>query len=281
MEIDPLQIFCLYMQGLCIGSVLGGVGFTCACERKQYDACRPDIKVLLSLSQEFCCARRLVTVTESPHRDRGINKRRSTTRRMSLSLTSVCAATAEETEYFAKLRFNLQAGLARCRPYWLMGDDAIDQILSEENAIRIIQQYEELSSRVHCMYREDKLRALCPLLAAIPVDGQAELMSLVRRITDAAPAGIALDSEGLNLLRQTFESQRRSMSVAPPKFLRIKEVDAEDHSTSKQSGMPVHRDIESGLVPIYKASSLYSMRPGSAGMMSGIEDYRLLPVKQQ
>eukprot|EP00873_Tetraselmis_striata_P005877 jgi/Tetstr1/426141/TSEL_016469.t1 len=118
------------------------------------------------------------------------------------------ASTEEEICYFDKLRREVQRELSHCRPYWLLGSE-VDSILTAANAASIIRKYADLSARVNCLNREDKLRALCPMIANIPVDGQHELLALIRRIDSAAPSGMVLDESGTLLLMHSTRCGRR------------------------------------------------------------------------
>jgi len=131
-------------------------------------------------------------VSEEPSAD-GPNHSRRT------CLSDTSASTEEEICYFDKLRREVQRELSHCRPYWLLGSE-VDSILTAANAASIIRKYADLSARVNCLNREDKLRALCPMIANIPVDGQHELLALIRRIDSAAPSGMVLDESGTLLL---------------------------------------------------------------------------------
>ena len=116
------------------------------------------------------------------------------------SQTSAVSEDEEETAFFYALRQEMQQNLAHCRPYWLIAGHQLAQILTEGYAAAIIGKYSELSQRVHCSNREDKLRSLCPMIAHIPVEGQQELLSLIRQINAIAPRGMSLDRTGTALL---------------------------------------------------------------------------------
>eukprot|EP00873_Tetraselmis_striata_P022324 jgi/Tetstr1/442588/TSEL_030684.t1 len=131
--------------------------------------------------QEFCCARRLQIETEEAPPGSGL-----------------VAVEQEEERYFLKLRGEVQTALSFCKPYWLREPGV--PLLSEEQAADIIRRYRLLAGRTHCQNHEDKLRALCPLLANIPVESHEELLELLDHIAERAPGEI-LDGRGEDLLK--------------------------------------------------------------------------------
>jgi len=89
-----------------------------------------------------------------------------------------------------------------CQPFWLRGDNAAP--ISTEQAKDIIARYRLLAARTTCTNQEDKLRALCPMLANIPVESHGELLRLVDHLSSRAQE--PLDQVAVQILRGTRNS---------------------------------------------------------------------------
>ena len=120
--------------------------------------------------QEYCAAQRIVTVDEddSTRSHEGSDVEDGET-----------SATPEELALFSDLRAEIQALLPDCRPFWLF--HGFDPDTDSAHVSQFVTRYHELAARVWCQVEEDKLRALCPLLANVPVSTQLELRELLRQ----------------------------------------------------------------------------------------------------
>lgn len=80
-----------------------------------------------------------------------------------------------------------------CRPYWLwrIGMKRGETVLSEQQARAIFTRYHELAAATTCSEPMDKIRALCPLLANMPVESHDELLDLLREIASQEPSSPA------------------------------------------------------------------------------------------
>lgn len=107
------------------------------------------------------------------------------------------AVLADEERFFGQLRDRIQRSLARCEPLWLCDWETY---MTPARARQVVAMYQSLAPAVCCLDAGDKLRALCPLLAAVPVEGHTELLSLIDRLKEAAECE-HLDELGERLLR--------------------------------------------------------------------------------
>lgn len=110
-----------------------------------------------------------------------------------------CAVTDEEEQHFLELRETVQKSLITCQPYWLR--NTLAPLITPDQAQAVISQYRLLAGRTKCKNSEDKLRALCPMLANIPVENQGELLRLLGEISACAPRG-SLDNAAMAALKQ-------------------------------------------------------------------------------
>lgn len=122
------------------------------------------------LLQEFCCASRLMIVTEPVEAADPCGR---------------CAVTVEEELYFSELRKVVQNSMLQCQPLWLM--DSSQDIVAPARAQQIIAHYRRLAGRVKCRESEDKLRALVPMISNISLENHDELLRLIDAITANAP----------------------------------------------------------------------------------------------
>jgi len=89
------------------------------------------------------------------------------------------SATDDERAFFRGLRAEVQQDIANCRPFWLYGGFTDDVPGAEVE--KFVQRYHQLSYLVHCTNEEDIIRALCPLLANVPVSSHRQLMELLHQ----------------------------------------------------------------------------------------------------
>jgi hypothetical protein len=90
-----------------------------------------------------------------------------------------------------------------------------DVLLSKSRALEVVQLYQSLAPLLCCMDAADKLRALCPLLAAVPIEGHFELLVLIRRLKEAAGVRY-LDELGEKLLMHRTNSRGRHSQLIFP-----------------------------------------------------------------
>eukprot|EP00873_Tetraselmis_striata_P009391 jgi/Tetstr1/429655/TSEL_019552.t1 len=114
--------------------------------------------------QEFCIARRLHVVTQAAEDEDDAE-------------AAMVAVREEEEGEIEELRRELQLGGASLVPLWLREDP-----FTAEEAQAVVAKFRMLSSRLSCIVVADKIRALLPLLAQSPVEGQGELVQLVHRL---------------------------------------------------------------------------------------------------
>ena len=154
--------------------------------------------------QEFCSAPKLLVVNQDAPPG-----------------SMAYAVAPADNAYFFSLRSKVQTKLSQCKPMWLYG--IRDSFLTRPSVARnIIDEYKALAGMTHCQHAADKLRAFCPLLCNVTVEGHEELLKLIDTVKmgyehrAAVKAGIDLPKptqklEGeVELLNQLTCTSRRS-----------------------------------------------------------------------
>ena len=119
-------------------------------------------------------------------------------------MISANAATAQEEQFFDMLRGGLQKSLRECQPLWLCD---MDEYVTVDRAKHVIEMYSILAPLLFCEDGADKLRALCPLLACIPVEGHKQLLLLIDCLKERAGVeGIDEVGEKLLVVRASSRS---------------------------------------------------------------------------
>ena len=114
--------------------------------------------------QEFCSAPKLLVVNQDAPPG-----------------SMACAVAPEDNAYFFRLRSKVQAKLSHCKPMWLYGVN--NSFLKRPSVARnIVDEYRALAGMTHCQHAADKLRAFCPLLCNVTVEGHQELLKLIETV---------------------------------------------------------------------------------------------------
>eukprot|EP00951_Prasinocladus_malaysianus_P028580 scaffold260716_cov29-Prasinocladus_malaysianus.AAC.1 len=156
--------------------------------------CRP-IRTL----QELCNAREVQIVTQEVNED--------------YQESGLLAVTSREATDFAEAREWHQRRAASCRPYWLDG-------LALSNLEAAFEQYQKLSSQVYCKYKEDKVRALYPLIFNTPCENEAEMFDLVVDSKSKSRRGMLSQAANASRLDLTAEH----CGVSAPAELSSKQI---------------------------------------------------------
>ena len=145
--------------------------------------------------QEYCIANNLVIVDETPPVP-GI--------RAISSSSQMEVATVAEIEFFRRLRAEVQRDVQDCRPFWLYG--GFTSATPLQSIRKLSKRYHQLCGIVNCLNEEDKLRALVPILASVPVATQAELVQLLEQAAEHLGV-VAFDEKREPLLHAAANAQ--------------------------------------------------------------------------
>jgi len=131
-------------------------------------------------------------------------------------LESAQAVQGDEQGAAEDLRARFQGNAERVVPFWLR-DEETCAYLPRTEAIALVAECRALGARLSCQVAGDKIRALLPLLTGTPVEGQAELISLVLRISSASGQDLqdwksALLEQHMTLRRAKVMGPRASYS---------------------------------------------------------------------
>lgn len=150
--------------------------------------------------QEFCAANQLIVLTEDNDGREGLDEE------------LICTAILDGEDFLVELlRREHMARRGQCVPVWLTdgGATSIMQSVPTDDARQIWETYKKLSTKLHCRYRADTVRALYPLLWNRPAESEPELVALL----EALETVHGIPQTGLvELLR---ESSRREFRQVP------------------------------------------------------------------
>ena len=161
--------------------------------------------------QEFCSSSKVMVITEKGDR------------RGNASTDMVSVAPFENSQMMT-MRDHFQASIKQITPMWLR---KAGKTITREQALSVLRAYDTTAPRLTCAIPGDKIRALCPLLAATPVESGQELVFLVQEI--ARSAGQDLHHWLEALFDRSLVARFKSRSGKRiPEILRFDDSDSED-----------------------------------------------------
>eukprot|EP00951_Prasinocladus_malaysianus_P001131 scaffold7909_cov36-Prasinocladus_malaysianus.AAC.1 len=117
--------------------------------------------------------------------------------------SGLLAVTPKEASDFLDARKWHQRRAAQCRPYWLSGFRVADLESS-------FDYYGRIATQVFCKYKEDKVRALYPLIFNTPCENESEMLDLVLDVSMSKSSM----SESCMMTQSRFDVARQARSTA-------------------------------------------------------------------